>query len=194
MRDAACDLRLGSGLTANRKNLPDASELYPAFNWASRSSRPALCYRPLLAFSRSFCNGRVTELEPRTLHQPEKLKKLSKNDLVVLLLNLQSTKSTRVYLICFQLSAGRPQAGDRNLCNCDDGFAQGRRDAGFRNYGKKRARRWRCRAQRNACEYLAKAALDKPFREGASDRFGLTTLRQSHCRSDFRGSKAAVLT
>ncbi len=29
------DLRLGSGLTANRINLPYASELYPAFNISS---------------------------------------------------------------------------------------------------------------------------------------------------------------
>jgi hypothetical protein len=44
-----CDLRSGSGLTANRKNLPNASELYPAFDVSSCSPRPALCYRPLLA-------------------------------------------------------------------------------------------------------------------------------------------------
>jgi len=76
LRGAARDLRLGSGLTANRKNLPNASELYPAFDWVSRSSRPALCYRPLLAFPLSFFNVRVTQLEPRTLHQPEKLTEL----------------------------------------------------------------------------------------------------------------------
>jgi len=35
----------------------------------------------------------VTSLEPRTPHQPEKLKKLSKNDLVVLLLFFQSMKN-----------------------------------------------------------------------------------------------------
>src|SRR3977135_800075 len=46
--DAARDLRSGSGLTANRINLPNASELYPAFDFASRSPRPALGYRPLL--------------------------------------------------------------------------------------------------------------------------------------------------
>jgi hypothetical protein len=45
----ARDLRSGSGLTANRKNLPNASELYPAFDVSSCSPRPALCYRPLLA-------------------------------------------------------------------------------------------------------------------------------------------------
>jgi hypothetical protein len=35
----------------------------------------------------------VTPLEPRTPHQPEKLKKLSKNDLVVLLLFFPSMKN-----------------------------------------------------------------------------------------------------
>jgi len=35
LRGAARDLRLGSGLTANRINLPYASELYPAFNISS---------------------------------------------------------------------------------------------------------------------------------------------------------------
>jgi hypothetical protein len=49
LRGAACDLRLGSGLTANRKNLPNASELYPAFDVSSCSPQPALCNRPLLA-------------------------------------------------------------------------------------------------------------------------------------------------
>jgi hypothetical protein len=35
LRGAARDLRLGSGLTANRINLPYASELYPAFDIVS---------------------------------------------------------------------------------------------------------------------------------------------------------------
>src|ERR1039457_5978227 len=69
LRGAACDLRSGSGLTANRTNLPNASELYPAFDWVSRSARPALCYRPLLAFPPHFAMLRVTQLEPRTAHQ-----------------------------------------------------------------------------------------------------------------------------
>jgi hypothetical protein len=102
LRAAARDLRLGSGLTANRTNLPNASELCLAFNWVSRSPRPALCYRPLLAFPHHFSMLRVTELEPRTLHQPEKLKKLSKNDPVVLLLISESIKRMLFYLICCQ--------------------------------------------------------------------------------------------
>ncbi len=121
---SACDFRLGSGLTANRINLLNASELYPAFDWASRSPRPALCYRPSLAFPRSLCSGRVTSLEPRTPHQPEKLKKLSKNDLVVRFLFLESTKTSRLYPVYFQSSAARPQAGDRIWCSKFRGFAQ----------------------------------------------------------------------
>src|SRR4029077_20421009 len=54
LRDGSCDLRSGSGLTANRKNLPNASELYPAFDVSSCSPRPALCYRPLLALPGHF--------------------------------------------------------------------------------------------------------------------------------------------
>jgi hypothetical protein len=52
-----------SGLTANRINLPNASELYLAFDWASRSPRPALGYRPLLALSPRFSAWRVISLE-----------------------------------------------------------------------------------------------------------------------------------
>jgi hypothetical protein len=96
LRGAARDLRSGSGLTANRKNLPYASELYLAFNISSRSPRPALCYRPLLALPPDLAIRRVTTLEPRTPHQPEKLKKLSKNNVVVLLLNFESMKNTRL--------------------------------------------------------------------------------------------------
>jgi len=38
LRGATRDLSLGSGLTANRINLPYASELYPAFNISSSFS------------------------------------------------------------------------------------------------------------------------------------------------------------
>src|SRR2546425_7651541 len=79
---AARDLCSGSGLTANRINLPNASELYPAFDSSSRSPRPALCYRPLPALLPHLAIRKVTGLEPRTPHQPEKLKKLSKNEFV----------------------------------------------------------------------------------------------------------------
>jgi hypothetical protein len=43
-------------------------------------------------------------------------------------------KSARLYLIYFQSSAARPQAGDRILCSPAKPFrAEGRRDAGFRH-------------------------------------------------------------
>ena len=50
-------------------------------------------------------------LEPRTPHQPGKLQKLSKNDLVLLLLFLQSTKTAQLYVLAEQASAGRSQGG-----------------------------------------------------------------------------------
>jgi len=50
----------------------------------------------LLALLLNLATKKVTSLEPRTPHQPEKLKKLSKNDLVVLLLVFESTKNTRL--------------------------------------------------------------------------------------------------
>jgi hypothetical protein len=79
----------------------------------------------------------VTQLEPRTLHQPEKLKKLSKNDSVVLLLISESMKRVRLYLLYFQWSASRPQAGDRILCRRKKRFrAEGRRGTGFRDTGR----------------------------------------------------------
>jgi len=84
---------LGSGLTANRKNLPYASELYPAFDVSSLfSSTSALLIDPCSP-SFSPCGKKVTKLEPRTPHQPEKLKKLSKNDPVLLFLIFESTKN-----------------------------------------------------------------------------------------------------
>ncbi|MGA7895463.1 MAG: hypothetical protein WCA49_19760, partial [Candidatus Sulfotelmatobacter sp.] len=60
----------------------------------------------------------------RTPHQPEKFKKLSKNDLLVLLLTFESMKRARLYLVYFQSSAARPQAGDRILCSGPSHFVQ----------------------------------------------------------------------
>jgi hypothetical protein len=111
LRGAARDLHSGSGLTANRINLPNASELYLAFDWASRSPRPALGYRPLLALPPHFSAGRVTSLEPRTPHQPEKLKKLSQNDYCctpsIFFVNEKSPPATQVFSIkCSQSTGG----------------------------------------------------------------------------------------
>jgi len=59
--------------------------------------------RPLLALLLCLAVKEVTSLEPRTPHQPDKLKKLSKNDLVVLLLNFQSIENTRLQLSDFSI-------------------------------------------------------------------------------------------
>ena len=108
---AARDLHSGSGLTANRINLPNASELYPAFNWVSRSPRPALSYRPSLALRPRFSAWTVTSLEPRTPHQPEKLKKLSKNDYgftpSIIFVNQKLPRATGVFSIECSQSTGQ---------------------------------------------------------------------------------------
>jgi len=96
LRGVSRDLSLGSGLTANRINLPYASELYPASDSVSSvllDQRFAI--DPCLPSFPSF-DEKVTSLEPRTPHQPEKLKKLSKNDPVVPDLEIESTKNTRL--------------------------------------------------------------------------------------------------
>jgi len=106
----------------------------------------------------------VTQLEPRTPHQPEKLKKLSKNDLVVRLLILQSMKSAPIYLIYFQRSAACPQAGDRIWCIRQNDFTQkGRQDAGFRDSGSAGSNEGASAVVQTGCEYPVKALLSKEF-------------------------------
>ena len=58
---------------------------------------------------------RVTWLEPRTPHQPEKLQKLSKNEFVLLLLILQSIENAALHVLAFQWSAGSSQGGAARL-------------------------------------------------------------------------------
>ena len=57
----------------------------------------------------------VTSLEPRTLRQTGKHQKLSKNDLVLHLQILQSIENARLYVLAFQSSAWRSQAGVAKL-------------------------------------------------------------------------------
>ena len=117
LRGATRDLCLGSGLTANRINLPYASELYPAFNISSRSPRPALCYRPLLALRPNLAIRTVTSLEPRTPHQPEKLRSCQRT---ILLYSFYSSGQWKIRVckyICFQSSARRSQGCDRIWCS-----------------------------------------------------------------------------
>ena len=126
LRASTRDLHSGSGLTANRTNLLHASELYPAFDFSPRSPRPALSYRPLLALLRlHLAMPKVTALEPRTLHQPEKLQKLSKNDSVFTLFkNRVNQKDARITPTHFQASAAGSQADARKWCSGDIGFSR----------------------------------------------------------------------
>jgi hypothetical protein len=65
--------------------------------------------------------SKVTLLEPRTPHQPGKLQKLSKNEFVLLLLFLESMEMTRLYVLCQQASARRPQRGELNVVQSRSG-------------------------------------------------------------------------
>ena len=99
MRTVTGDHARAPGLPPTGQISSTPAGLYPAFDWVSCSPRPALCYRALLALLRASCSScspdrwlpniptfrycllpKVTALDPRTLHQPEKLQKLSKND------------------------------------------------------------------------------------------------------------------
>jgi len=118
----------------------------------------------LLAFPLRFATRKVTELEPRTLHQPEKLKKLSKNDTVLLFLISESMKSVRLYVAYFQWSAGRPQAGDRKLCRGSGASAENAVKTRFSQWKKPEAGDgWACRGKFER-GYRAKAAPGKGFR------------------------------
>jgi hypothetical protein len=132
LRGATCDLCSGSGLTANRKNLLNASELYPAFDWASRSPRPALCYRPLLAFSRHFAVRERLRLSPGRRTNRKNFRNCQRTTTVLLLLNFESTKSTRLYMVCFHQSAAGSQVDDSFWCSANARFSQIRAaNAGF---------------------------------------------------------------
>jgi hypothetical protein len=65
LRVAARDLCLGSGLTANRKNLAYASELYPAFNISSRFSSTNALPVLLRAIYLNLAAKTVSSLESR---------------------------------------------------------------------------------------------------------------------------------
>ena len=60
---------------------------------------------------------RVTSLEPRTPHQPGKLRTCQRTIIFLLLLFLQSIKNTKLYLLCLQSSAAAPQAPDQIWCS-----------------------------------------------------------------------------
>ena len=77
--------------------------------------------------------SKVTTLEPRTPHQPAKHQKLSKNECVLLLLFSESIKMAKLYVLCAQASAARPQAGELEVVQC--GSEADLRAAGRMNFG-----------------------------------------------------------
>jgi hypothetical protein len=124
LRGATCDLCSGSGLTANRKNLLNASELYPAFNWVSCSPRPALCYRPLLAFSRHFAVRERLCSSPGRRTNRKNLRNCQRTIMFLLLLKFASTKTAKFYPLYFQSSAARSQPGARIWCTMGARFSR----------------------------------------------------------------------
>ena len=110
---------LGSGLTANRENRSNASGLYPAFDLISRSPRPAPRYRPLPALRRFASRAwTVTYGSSPGLSTNRVNSRNCPRAIVVLRFSfLQSTKIARLYHLCFQSSAARPQAPARKLCS-----------------------------------------------------------------------------
>ncbi len=83
LRGATSDLCLGSGLTANRTNLFNASGLYLPLTCVHVRLNQHLAIRPLLTLPvPDLATRKVISLEPRTPRQPGKLRNVSKNDYV----------------------------------------------------------------------------------------------------------------
>jgi len=109
---AARDLRLGSGLTANRINLPYASELYPAFNISSRFSSTSVLPLTLAHPPSQSCDQESDSLEPRDAIEKE-------NGEVVTLVTTRRFRSVGEWYADFGqltdadvLALLRPRAGD----------------------------------------------------------------------------------
>src|SRR5712692_919525 len=60
---------------------------------------------------------RVTLLEPRTLHQPGKLRTCQRTITFLRFRFWESMKNAELYLLCMQSSAACPQASDRIWCS-----------------------------------------------------------------------------
>jgi hypothetical protein len=63
---------------------------------------------------------KVTSLDPRTPHQPEKLQKLSKNNCVLHHLFFRSTKKTKLHVLWIQWSAARSQGTAAKMVQARD--------------------------------------------------------------------------
>jgi hypothetical protein len=81
LRVATRDLSSGSGLTANRINQSTPRDSILPLTWVPVLLDQHFAIDPCLP-SFGFCNLKVTSLESRTPHQPEKLQNVSKNEVV----------------------------------------------------------------------------------------------------------------
>jgi hypothetical protein len=99
---------LGSGLTANRINLSNASGLYLALDMGSGFASTSASLRPLLTLSAFILRCcRVILLEPRTPHQPGKTWERIKERLCFYSFYLCSQQKMRG-CICFEFNRVQP--------------------------------------------------------------------------------------
>jgi len=113
----AYDPNSGSGLSSNRKNLPTPRDSISFLN-RFLSSQPVVRYRPSLSLRLPMrCRRGCGELASAPDSPPTGVPwKLPKNECVVHPADFQSISFSRIYLVCFQSSADRPQVYDENKC------------------------------------------------------------------------------
>jgi len=106
---AGCDARSWLGLRAYRQ-LDKPPQRLGTLYWPSTYLLVLLDQRfaidPHLPSLPHLAMLRVTWLEPRTPHQPEKLQKLSKNESVVLSFIFQSTKNSGLHVVAISAKCG----------------------------------------------------------------------------------------
>jgi hypothetical protein len=114
-------------------------------------------------------------LSPGRCTNRQNLRNCQRTIMFLLFLFQESIKSVRLYVACFQSSAGRPQAGDRILCRGGERFKlRGRWGAGFRDIEREWKYHRSSRRMFNGCEYPGKALLSKGFGlESARDYLAL---------------------
>ena len=134
-----------------------------------RSPQPALRYRPLLTLRPNLAIRTVTPLEPRTPHQPEKLKKLSKNEVVYRdIAFLSQSKIT----ICKPRIFNRVQLVHRHMTGFGAGalgwfFARGLRSAGLPTFGLLQQKRWTLSSRLTVVKIKVESARGKEFASAA---------------------------
>jgi hypothetical protein len=163
----------------------------------------------LLALFPNLAIKKVTQLEPRTPHQPEKLKKRSKNEYGFTdFAGFGQSKIIARNYLCFQSSAARPQPYDRFWCSpASHSLSEPAPDTHFAAFARTRNRR-------NAPSFLCFTIVNIPPMprpmmnlarqlKNERDGFGIESarpgygfrgagLRGSYARSNFHGCPALV--